>query len=844
MSSSAIKTSFVPLLFAQPLPEMHHSQRGDPNNMKNFAASVLLSLVCVPFAFADITATSPSNGATVASPVHYAATATAPTCAKGVASIGVYVNNQLAFVQNGSTLSTDLQLSAGTYQTTVHSWDNCGGASATPISITVSGGTTPPPASKSAVTVSSPANNSNVTSPVTYTATATTSCAQGISSMGVYVNNKLAYQANGASLSTKLTLSGGAQQTVVQEWDNCGGAASTAVNVTVQVPTAAAVTLTANPLTIAVGSSSTLTATATNATQVVITGSDGSTYVLQPTGGTQTVTPATTVTYTASATGNAGNGTASATVTSVPANSTSAVNHVVLMLQENHSFDNYFGMLNPYRKANGFNIGDDGKDYEVDGIDDKLATTKVSDDEGAAFSLFKLKSTCIDDATSSWLESYGDVYRWDFTPSRPITMDGFVHTAENYSKLCVANNGTGCSGAMTDLVGQRVMGYYDQSFLNYYYYMASQYTISDRWFSPISSKSIPNRVATFTGGTLQGLVFDPGADDHLPQLQVNSIFQELDGAKVPWKIYYSVTQGACLSADDCSPLASAQYPATDYGYVSYSYRYLYENPTGAACIAPTQASSVVGDKGNTFCIDPSHIAPLSTYFTDLTNGTLPAFAFIEAGYGHNDEHPGSGQSILAGQQQVAKVINAFVASPAWKDSIFFMTYDEGGGPYDHVPPVPKHSNDFTAASLGTIPDIASIAVNPDSYNPCLPSGSTPTLHCDLHSTNPGAHPGDATTLQGVSAQLGFRVPNLVISSFSRKHYVSHVPMDHTAILKFVENRFIGPSAHLTARDAAQPNLLDMFDFTGRPWAVPPTPPVPVTPTSLGYDPCTPTTMGP
>jgi hypothetical protein len=46
-------------------------------------------------------------------------------------------------------------------------------------------------------------------------------------------------------------------------------------------------------------------------------------------------------------------------------------------------------------------------------------------------------------------------------------------------------------------------------------------------------------------------------------------------------------------------------------------------------------------------------------------------------------------------------------------------------------------------------------------------------------------------------------------------------MDHTAIIKFVENRFIGSSAHLTARDAAQPNLLDFFDFNNVPWATPP-----------------------
>ena len=53
---------------------------------------------------------------------------------------------------------------------------------------------------------------------------------------------------------------------------------------------------------------------------------------------------------------------------------------------------------------------------------------------------------------------------------------------------------------------------------------------------------------------------------------------------------------------------------------------------------------------------------------------------------------------------------------------------------------------------------------------------------------------------------------MVISPFTRKHYVSHVPMDHTAIIKFVESRFIGPLAHLTNRDAAQPDLLDFFDF--------------------------------
>jgi phospholipase C len=185
-----------------------------------------------------------------------------------------------------------------------------------------------------------------------------------------------------------------------------------------------------------------------------------------------------------------------------------------------------------------------------------------------------------------------------------------------------------------------------------------------------------------------------------------------------------------------------------------------------------------------------------------------------------------------------------MASSAWKDSAFFFSYDEGGGPYDHVPPVPGHSNDFTNASLGPIPDISQIAVNADAYIPCVPTGGIPSLHCDLASNDPGANAGDAAAQQGFAAQLGFRLPNIIISPFTRRHYVSHTPMDHTAVIKFVENRFIGSAAHLTAHDAAQPNLLEFFDFKGIPWITPPTPPTPVTAQSLGYDPCTPAKMGP
>jgi phospholipase C len=629
-----------------------------------------------------------------------------------------------------------------------------------------------------------------------------------------------------------------------------GGTVSATATVTVTPNPAPTVTITANPATVVTGNPSTLTVTATNSTQVTVKGSDGSSYSLAATGGTQSVTPASTTTYTATATGAGGNASNSVTVTVKAPGSIQSIDHVIFMLQENRSFDSYFGMLNPYRHANGWNVGDDGVDYEVDGLKDYTAngtldvdltkTVSNQDDEGTSYSLFKFKTTCIDDDSSAWLSSYGDINRYDFLANRPIKMDGFVHTAEGFAKSCAASGN--CSGQFTDTTGERAMGYYDQDFLNYYYYMASQFAVSDRWFSPMASKSVPNRLATFTGGTTQGLVNDPGSNDKLPQLDIPNIFQELDQAKVSWKIYYTVTQGYCLASDDCSGVGGSAYPAIHFSNLTYSFRYIYENPNQNACNPPTQPSSVVGDSSNSFCIDPTHIAPLSQYFTDLTNGTLPSFAFIEAGYGRNDEHPGSTQTILNGQAQVATIVNALMSSSEWKDSVFFFSYDEGGGPYDHVPPVPGHSNDNTDASLGTIPDISTIAVNPDSYNPCVPPGGTPTLHCDLNSSYPGANPGDAAATQGFAAQLGFRLPNFVISPFTRRHYVSHNPMDHTAIIKFVENRFIGPSAHLTARDAAQPNLLDFFDFNNVPWATPPTPPTPTADTSPTS--CTAGSMGP
>ena len=87
---------------------------------------------------------------------------------------------------------------------------------------------------QSSVQVTSPANNSKVGAPVHYVATATSACSKGVASMGVYsAPGVLAYTVTGASLDANITLNAGTHNTNVQEWDHCGGSASTPIKITV-----------------------------------------------------------------------------------------------------------------------------------------------------------------------------------------------------------------------------------------------------------------------------------------------------------------------------------------------------------------------------------------------------------------------------------------------------------------------------------------------------------------------------------------------------------------------------------------------------------------------------------
>ena len=402
-----------------------------------------------------------------------------------------------------------------------------------------------------------------------------------------------------------------------------------------------------------------------------------------------------------------------------PSGNITLINHIIFMLQENEVFDRYFGQINNYRQAQGLSA-----DVDVT----PSTASQLAYDHSTSFTPFHMLSMCTEELSSFWNESHHDWNRSFPTSGTPM-MDGFAISAGNDSR-----NSTPVG---FDINGERVMGYYDDTDLPYYYFMATQFAISDRWFSPVMTNTPANRTYA-VAATSQGVISKPLTPIHVP-----TIFDELEQAGISWK------------------------------------NYVQDFPKGSSLRPFPVYSQYVG----------TNIVPIDQYFTDLSNGTLPQVAFIERSSRNGlDEHPGPGISVQKGAAYVASIINALMDSGQWKDSVFFLTYDEGGGFYDHVPPVPTVSPD------GIAPDILP--------NDICASPSGPT--CDFVYT-------------------GFRLPNIVVSPFAKAHYVDHTPIDTTAILRFIEIRFgLQP---LTKRDAAQPDISFFFDYTGKPNLDPPVPPV-------------------
>jgi phospholipase C len=471
-----------------------------------------------------------------------------------------------------------------------------------------------------------------------------------------------------------------------------------------------------------------------------------------------------------------------------------ALNHIIFMAQENRSFDSYFGTMREYWAQNGF------PDQSFDGLPQFNPTSGIAPlygppptnpgcdpnfpyspppapfqdcvyDTNNPVTSYHLITQCIENPSPFWNEAHVD---WDYNDqndSGPFMGNGFVHTAAHDAR----ENGYYQNNPYFDTDGLRVMGYYDGTDLNYYYFMASNFATSDRWFSPVMTRTQGNR-QYLIAATSQGYVYPVGSNQNdKNKLTAQTIFQELANAGVSWKIYVNPGNTCSGPPYEASCLVTLSY-VDDF---TFSQQLVSQYSSNIGTIGPP------GTCGSSPC----------DFENDLANGTLPQVVQIEpASDAGLDEHPTDSDQFpiraLNGAQYVSGIINSVMTSSAWPSSAFILTYDEFGGTYDHVAPQPAAQPDGIAP------------VDLETSDICY---GTPTLGtCNFNYS-------------------GYRVPMIVVSPYTKKNYVSHAVADNTAILTLIEKRFNVPA--LTKRDAAQIDMsTEFFDFTNPQWLTPPTPP--------------------
>ena len=381
-----------------------------------------------------------------------------------------------------------------------------------------------------------------------------------------------------------------------------GGTANATATVTVQQQLG--ITLTAKPTSIAAGQSSTLTWTSQAATSVDIQPDVGTVNL----NGSADVKPTQTTTYTATAHDASGaTKTATATVTIVAGGSLqSSIKHIIFFVQENRSFDNYFGFLGQYKASKGLT-------NDIDGLPSNAVQ---KDRNGTAVHSYHMQTACAENTSPSWNPSWQS---WDNGK-----MDRFVSNTDQPSDI--------------DPDYHRVMGYYNQDDLPYYYELASQFATSDRFFESVMAGTIPNRMYLFTGTSFGHIYPDTPPSGGFQQ---KTIFRALTDAGVNWRYYYL------------------------------------DNSIFLAQFADWNDPAI-----------RDRVVNISDWFSILADpdadDKLPSVIFIERASSTGlDEHPGS--NIQTGAEQAAQIINALLNSAAWKSSVLIETYDEFGGLYDHVP---------------------------------------------------------------------------------------------------------------------------------------------------------------
>jgi phospholipase C len=358
-------------------------------------------------------------------------------------------------------------------------------------------------------------------------------------------------------------------------------------------------------------------------------------------------------------------------VTIAPPTGIHKIRHVVVIMQENRSFDSYFGT---FPGANGI-PGLAGHPGTVPCVPDPLTggqSCSFHDTADANYGGPHLSPA-----------AEGDMDCTDFVARAGCKMDGFVAQAQEGSQ-CTSTDPT-CSPCTEGMAASRcvdAMGYHDGADIPNYWAYARNFVLQDRMFEPVSSWSEPThafRVSEWSAYctdplqpfSCQGRLDHPnndyingnivGPSNLTPTYAWTDLTYLLHGQNVSWAQYVfkgnepdcDINRGsACTASGSNQPTPGIWNPLPDFTDVSQD--------------------------GQT-----SNVQTVSNFFKAASDGTLPSVSWIAPNW-NVSEHPTA--LVTTGQTYVTGLINAIMQGPDWNSTAIFLSWDDWGGFYDHVVP--------------------------------------------------------------------------------------------------------------------------------------------------------------
>ncbi|MEO6991545.1 MAG: alkaline phosphatase family protein [Candidatus Baltobacteraceae bacterium] len=339
------------------------------------------------------------------------------------------------------------------------------------------------------------------------------------------------------------------------------------------------------------------------------------------------------------------------------------IKHVIVIMQENRSFDEYFGTF----------PGADGIPMK-----DGVPTACVPDPNGPCVRPFHDPSDSNHEGPHAQISAVKDIDGGK--------MDGFVRTAEMGRRGCKDPTNPGCAEG-----GNQVMGYHTEAELPNYWYYARNYVLQDKMFEPVASWSLPAHLYMVSEWSAKcATIGDPSSCTSAPQVPDlphdfgpqrrnlrlrqpgrpdyawTDLTYLLHKAHVSWGYY--IMGGTQPDSNDGS---------TVYAGIAQS-----AHTPGIWNVLPSfDTVKQDGEVGN--------VQDLSRFYAAAKNGTLPSVAWICPALKYSEHFPAL---VSNGQSYVSGLINAVMQGPDWDSTAIFVSWDDWGGFYDHV--VPPKVDDF------------------------------------------------------------------------------------------------------------------------------------------------------